>query len=69
MPGLINYFIKLYIGTGVYISFVSFASKEYSHTVLKMEEGELADESGRKIATYTWTPEGEVRALVFLCHG
>lgn len=34
-----------------------------------MEEGELADESGRKIATYTWTPEGEVKALVFLCHG
>jgi len=34
-----------------------------------MEEGEIADESGRKISTYTWTPEGGVRALVFLCHG
>jgi len=34
-----------------------------------MEEGEFADESGRKIATYTWTPEGDVKVLVFLCHG
>ena len=34
-----------------------------------MEQGGFTDGAGRAIATYTWRPEGEVSALVFLCHG
>jgi len=34
-----------------------------------MEQGGFTDAAGRAIATYTWRPEGEVSALVFLCHG
>ena len=34
-----------------------------------MEQGVFTDVLGRALATYTWRPEGEVRALVFLCHG
>eukprot|EP00092_Neocalanus_flemingeri_P012759 GFUD01013749.1.p1 GENE.GFUD01013749.1~~GFUD01013749.1.p1 ORF type:complete len:286 (-),score=81.53 GFUD01013749.1:72-929(-) len=34
-----------------------------------MEEGHFADVLGRKIKTFQWKPEGEVTALVYLCHG
>lgn len=33
------------------------------------EEGNFTNSHGRKIHTYTWKPQGEPRAIVFLCHG
>jgi len=34
-----------------------------------MEEGQFTDGLGRKVTTFQWSPEGDVKALVFLCHG
>jgi len=33
------------------------------------KEGTFSDAQGREIKTFRWTPVGEARALVFLCHG
>ena len=34
-----------------------------------MEESSIVDGQGRHIKTFTWTPSGEVRGVVFICHG
>jgi len=36
---------------------------------IKAKEGEFTDQLGKQIKTYKWTPEGDIKALVFLCHG
>merc|ERR1719244_296064 len=32
-------------------------------------EGELTEGLGKKLKTYTWRPDGEIKALVYMCHG
>jgi len=34
-----------------------------------MEKGVFTDSVGRSVVTYTWVPDKQVTALVFLCHG
>lgn len=34
-----------------------------------MEEGDITDKRGRKLKTFIWKPEGDVKGLVFLSHG
>ena len=36
---------------------------------IRMEEGHITDKRGRKLKTFTWKPEGDVKGLVFLSHG
>ena len=34
-----------------------------------MEEGHITDKRGRKLKTFSWKPDGDVKGLVFLSHG
>ena len=34
-----------------------------------MEEGHITDKKGRKLKTFIWKPDGDVKGLVFLSHG
>ena len=34
-----------------------------------MEEGHITDKKGRKLKTFSWKPDGDVKGLVFLSHG
>ena len=36
---------------------------------IRMEEGHISDKRGRKLKTFTWMPDGDVKGLVFLSHG